>query len=254
MDESQVQGGNSVQNSGGGTFQGTNIILDPFNLKGRYGNGINLSREYGRSDLDIRGRFVGSFVYTPVFHTGMAKPVDYAVNGWELSGTYTASSGQPLTSLMNATIPSKSSAFPTDYTGLNGGATGEAVTLNASSGAGRVPFLARNNAVFSGIHNADIRAGRNFPVYKTYTLSVFAEVFNLANHREVASVASSAYEYIVPGNKDSASGITCPATNTAPCIAPYSVLDTATPFGTPTTTSGVLFGARQMQFVAKFNF
>jgi hypothetical protein len=254
MDESQVQGGNSVQNSGGGTFQGTNIILDPFNLKGHYGNGVNMSREYGRSDLDVRSRFVGTFVYLPKFKTSLPHYADYAINGWELSGTYTASSGQPLTSLMNSTIPSKSTAFPIDYTGLDGGATGEAVTLNDSAGAGRVPFLSRNNTVFSGIHNMDLRAGRAFPVYKEYSLSVYAEVFNLANHREVAAVASSAYEYIVPGNKDSASGITCPVTNTAPCIAPYTSLDTSTPFGTPTTTSGVLYGARQMQFVAKFNF
>jgi len=249
MDESQVQGGNSVQNSGGGTFQGTNIILDPFNLKGHYGNGVNMTREYGRSDLDIRGRFVGSFVYTPTFHSAtMPRYADQAVNGWEISGTYTASSGQPLTTLMNSTLPSG------PYAGLDGGATGLAVTLNDSAGAGRVPFLGRNNTVFSGIHNMDLRAGRSFTVYEQMKLSVFAEVFNLANHREVLGVASSGYQYVNPGSTGAAGETACPATNTAPCIVPLTLANTTTPFGTPTTTSGVLYGARQMQFVAKFTF
>ena len=248
MDESQVQGGNSVQNSGGGTFQGTNIILDPFNLKGHYGNGVNMTREYGRSDLDIRGRFVGSFVYTPTFHTGLPHYANYAVNGWELSGTYTASSGQPLTTLVNNTLPTGT------YQGLNGGATGEAVTLNASGGAGRVPFLGRNNTVFSGIHNMDMRAGRTFAIHEQTSFSVFAEVFNLANHREVAAVASSGYQYVLPGATGAAGETACPAANTAPCFVPLTLANTTTPFGVPTTTSGVLYGARQMQFVAKFNF
>ena len=39
-----------------GTFYGGNPVLDPNNLKG----------EYGRSDLDVRNRFVGSLVYQPM--------------------------------------------------------------------------------------------------------------------------------------------------------------------------------------------
>ena len=256
LDRSQVQGGNSVQNGGGGTFQGTNIILDPFNLKGVYGNGVNMTREYGRSDLDIRGRFVGSAVFAPKFHTGM-KSADYGINGWELSTTYTAQSGTPLTNLMNNTLPTGA------YSGLDGGATGEAVTLNDSAGAGRVPFLARNSNVFSGIHNLDARVGRVFPIHNTINFSVYAEVFNLANHREVAGVSATGYQYIQPGKTDAGSGISCAATQPVPCIAPYTgpnntlpgtAGDTTTPFGTPTTTAGVLYGARQMQFIAKINF
>jgi hypothetical protein len=247
LDESQVQGGNSVQNSGGGTFQGTNVILDPFNLKGHYTNGVNMSREYGRSDLDIRSRFTGTFVYMPTFHTGLPQYANYALNGWELSGTYTASSSQPLTDLVNNTLP-------TAYAGLDGGATGEAVTLNDSAGPGRVPFLGRNSNVFSGIHNMDLRAGRNFAIHEGLTFSIAAEVFNLANHREIAGVASSGYQYVAPGATGAAGETPCPATNTTPCFVPLTLANTSTPFGTPTTTSGVLYGARQMQFIAKLNF
>jgi hypothetical protein len=254
LDMSEVSGGNSVQNGGGGTFQGTNIFLDPFNIKGKYGNGINMTGEYGRSDLDIRSRFVGSIVYTTTFKTGLSKSFNYAINGWEISGTYSAQSGTPLASLMNNTLPTGT------YAGLDGGATGLAVTLNDSPGAGRVPFLRRNNAVFAGVHNMDARVGRVFPIHNQVNFSVYAEAFNLANHRQALAVASSAYQYISPGAKDAGSGITCPATQIAPCIAPYTGPtattngDTATPFGTPTTTSGVLYGARQMQFIAKLTF
>jgi hypothetical protein len=248
LDLSEVSGGNSVQNSGGGTFQGTNIILDPFNIRGKYSNGVNMTGEYGRSDLDIRTRFVGTLLYTSTFHTSFSRGVNYAINGWEVSGTYTAQSGQPLTELMNNTLPSGT------YAGLDGGATGEAVTLNDSNGAGRVPFVSRNNKVFAGIHNIDARAGRVFPLHNQMNVSFYAEAFNLLNHRQVLGVSSSAYQYIVPGGKDTASGIACPASATAPCIAPLTSADTATPFGVPTTTSGVLYGARQLQFVAKFNF
>ena len=239
MDMSQVTGGPSVQNTGGGTFQGTNVILDPFNLKGKYSGTINMTREYGRSDLDIRGRFVGSMVWTPVVDLGLPQYAKYAINGWSISGTYTSQSGTPLTSLMSGTL---SGAFA----GLNGGATGEAVTLNASSGAGRAPFVARNNAVYPGVHNADGRISRTFPIHENIKFQIFGEVFNIANHRQVLGVSGSAYQYVNPA----ATGTCSTASHSNVCIAPY----TSTPFGTPTTTSGVLYGARQLQLAAKMFF
>ena len=48
LDDDQVQGAF-------GTFYGGNPVLDPNNLKG----------EYGRSDIDMRGRFVGTLIYKP---------------------------------------------------------------------------------------------------------------------------------------------------------------------------------------------
>ncbi len=72
IDGSQVSGQN-------GTFNGTNPILDPFNLKNP-----GTLKEYGRSDLDMRGRFVASIVYSPTF--GFSNKIyRYAANGWTLS-------------------------------------------------------------------------------------------------------------------------------------------------------------------------
>jgi len=251
LDMSQDFGGPSVQNSGGGTFQGTNVILDPFNIKGHYGNGINMYGEYGRSDLDIRGRAVLSAVYTPTFHTSLPKPIDYTINGWEVSGTYTAQSGTPLASLMFNELSG-------NYAGLDGAATGMAVTENDSAGVGRAPFLPRNNTVYAGVHNLDARVGRSFPIHEQIKLDFFAEAFNVANRRETLGVAASAYEYINPGVTGPAipgSALlpsTCPITNSVPCITPYQ--SSSSPFGQPTTTTGTLYGARQLQFAAKLNF
>ena len=252
LDMSQQTGGPSVQNSGGGTFNGTNVILDPFNLKGIYGNGINMTREYGRSDLDIRGRFVASAVYTPTFHTSLSKPIDYTINGWEVSGTYTATSGTPLTSLLSSTLPSG------NYAGLDGGATGMAVGETGSAGAGRVPFLPRNNTVYAGVHNLDARVGRSFPIRDQIKFDFFAEAFNVANRKEELGVVATAYQYVLPGATAPAlpnsllAPAVCPATNTVPCIAPFQ--SATAPFGSANSTSGVLFGPRQLQFAAKLTF
>jgi Carboxypeptidase regulatory-like domain/TonB dependent receptor len=239
MDMSQVAGGSSTQNTGGGTFQGTNVILDPFNIKGHYSGNINMTGEYGRSDLDVRGRFVGSVVYSPVVELDMPAWAKLIINGWSISGTYTAQSGTPLVSLMSGTL---SGAFA----GLNGGATGEAVTLNNAPGPGRAPFLKRNNAVYPGVHNADARIARTFPIHEKVKFEVFGEVFNIANHRYVASVNGSAFQYVNPA----ATGTCSNLVHSNVCIAPF----TSTPFGAPTATSGVLYGARQLQIAGKLFF
>jgi hypothetical protein len=250
LDMSQGTGGPSVQNSGGGTFQGTNVILDPFNLKGHYSNGVNMSGEYGRSDLDIRGRAVLSLVYAPVFAT-QSKVAQYAVNGWQLSGTYTEQSGTPLTSLMSGELSGI-------YQGLDGGVTGLAVTENDSAGPGRVPFLPRNNTVYGGLHNLDARLGRTFPIHGQVKFDIFAEAFNVTNQKETFGVVATAYQYVNPGATAPAipnsvlPPPTCPATNTAPCIAPFQ--SASAPFGQPNNTSGTLYGARQVQFAAKLIF
>ena len=72
MDGGQVSGVN-------GTFNGTDTPLDPFARGKRLGR----SAEYARSDLDERGRFVGSIVASPTVNRFVEnKAVRYAVNGF----------------------------------------------------------------------------------------------------------------------------------------------------------------------------
>ena len=228
MDNSQVSGVN-------GTFNGTNIILDPFNLKNNYPSNINMTREYSRSDLDMRSRFVGSVITTSNFT--LPTYASKLVNNWTLSGTFTAQSGVPLTAFMS----NNPSAAGAAYAGLDGTATGLGVNLNNSPGSafGRAPFLGRNAFVYGGVRNLDARLSRDFPIHESIKFQILMEAFNAVNKRQVLGVSSLAYSFATPlttgGNAR---------------IIPF----TATAFGTPTQTSGVLYGPRQLQFAAKLFF
>jgi len=229
MDNSQVGGVN-------GTFNGTNVIMDPFNLKNNYPSNINMTREYSRSDLDMRSRFVGSVVATSSF----ALPSSYArmaVNGWTLSGTYTSQSGIPLTSFLS----NNPSAAGTAFAGLDGTATGLGINLNNAPGSafGRAPFLGRNSFVYGGIRNVDARLSRDFPIHESIKFQILMEAFNAVNKRQVLGVSNLGYSFAAPLT-----------TGANPRIVPY----TATAFGTPTQTTGVLYGPRQLQFAAKLFF
>jgi hypothetical protein len=211
IDGSQVSGQN-------GTFNGTNTILDPFNLK----NPGTLT-EYTRSDLDMRGRFVGSIVYTPVFAT----PNRYAriaANGWSISGTATEQTGLPLTANMSGNVSG----------GIDGGVTGAQVSLFASNTSGRAPHIRRNAIPGPGIRNVDARISRDITIHEGIKMQFFMEAFNVANRRHIISQNTTAYQFGSGSNS--------------------IVSTTSTPFGTPTSTSSVLYGPRQLQFTAKLFF
>ena len=234
MDGGQVSGVN-------GTFNGTDTPLDPFARGHRQGR----SAEYARSDLDQRGRFVGSVVATsklPIANRFAA----YAANGWQVSGTFTAQTGFPLTAYMNNS--------PVSAIG-DGGLSGAALSLNNAGTPARVPdaIARRNSFAGPGVHNLDARVSRQFPFLREgMRLELSAEAFNVVNHRNILSVTTAAYAYVAPGA--TGQGVTCPANTTANpsagCIVPF----TATPFATPTSTSSTLYGPRQIQLLGKLYF
>lgn len=218
-----------------GTFNGTDVPIDPNNYKA----------EYSRSDLDMRNRFSGIFVWSPTVKTGSSM-LNYAANGWSLSGSYTAQTGFPITPTMTN---SPSSALSGSGVSGNGGITGASVSWFNSPTSVRAPQLSRNFFPGPGLRNLDARVSRDFAINERMKMQFYVEAFNLANHANILSVNTkySTY-YPVP---------TAPATNvcsehTNGCIAPYTGVSDF--LGTTTSTSGVLFGARQAQFVAKFIF
>src|SRR5215469_14594744 len=71
----------------GGTFNGTDYPIDPYNRK----------LEYALSDLDQRHRFVANAVWTPWIHHLGNRPASLLLNGWALSTIITMSTGQPVT-------------------------------------------------------------------------------------------------------------------------------------------------------------
>jgi hypothetical protein len=225
-----------------GTFFGGNPVLDPNNLRG----------ENGLSDIDVRSRFVGSFVYQPHVFLGN-RWAKYALDGFLFSGTETASAGQPIVSSMSGTIYN---GGPTSY-GADGNIYGGA--MSSSSGlatTGRPPQLGRNSIVGPGFNNFDFRISRDVPIHENVKLQLNAEAFNLLNHRIITGVNStySAYNAATP------TSATCNSSAAAPtgsalqgCISPYPGTGTSA-FGVANSSSNTLYGPRQVQFSAKVVF
>jgi hypothetical protein len=238
MDGGQVSGVN-------GTFNGTDTPIDPFargRLSGR-------SAEYALSDLNIRGRFVGSIVAAPTVDRIVDNRfVRYAFDGFSLSGTLTAQTGMPLTGFMNNS--------PVSVIG-DGGLTGAELSLFNSGTPGRVPgaIASRNAFKGPGVHNIDARISRDFRIHESISLQLLAEAFNITNHKNILSVSTNLENYLAPGAPASttASGVvTCSASFGAGCIAPLP--SSSTPFGTQTSTSAVLYGPRQVQLAVRLFF
>ena len=216
-----------------GTFNGTDSPIIPFALGHRQGRGA----EYARSDIDQRGRFVGTLLgitKLPIAN----KYAGYAVNGWEISGTVTAQTGFPVTGFINGSISSPLSG--------DGGISGAQVT---SGTAYRVPdvIATRNSFKGPGVHNTDARISRQFPFLREgMRLEVAAEAFNLANHRNILGVNTSAYNYTAPST---AANSTCPVAQfSGGCFAPNAA------FYTPTSTSSTIYGPRQLQLLGRLYF
>jgi hypothetical protein len=234
LDTGQTYGGN-------GTFNGTDAPLIPFREAGRAG----INDEYGRSDLDIRNRTIVTLLGKSNLPIGN-KLAAYAVNGWQLSGTYTAQDGEPITATISGSI--------TYLTGGNlGNLTTDAGVSNAAFTSGpsaRVPdFIARRNAFKGpGVHNLDARVSREFPVTHGYHFEVAAEAFNVANHRNILSVNTALVAYSAPG----ASGCPAATTGNVGCLGPLST--SSAQFMTPSSTSNVIYGARQLQLLGRFIF
>jgi hypothetical protein len=253
-DAGQTSGGGGAANSGGGAFFGTDVILDPFNRKEAYANpAINMTREQARSDIDMRGRFVGSLVYTSTFPIGNHFAA-YAANGWTIAGSATEQTGFPVTGFMannpGAGIYTTGGGLLASAAGGDGGATGAADNTNNSPGSayGRAPMVKRNGFVGPGVHNLDMRVSREFPIHEKYRFQILGEAFNIVNHRNGLGVATTAYSFVAPA----ATAATCPAgAHTNTCIAPYV---SSTPFGVINSTSSILYGARQLQVAAKLFF
>ncbi len=232
MDEGQV-GGPS------GTFNGTDVPLDPFNFKA----------EYARSDLNMTNRFVGNLVWAPTVKTAWS-PLTYAAEGWSLSGTFTAQTGFPLTAAM-ANYPA--SGLTTHTIAGDGGLTGASVSWFNSPTPGRVPQLPRNFFPGPGLRNVDARLARDFGITEGTKLQFYVEAFNLMNHTNILGVNTKYSQYVAPlAAGSSGYNPVCDAnSHTNGCIAAYTAADK---LGTTNATSGVLYGARQLQFSAKFVF
>lgn len=220
----------------GGTFYGGNPVLDPNNIRG----------ENGLADLDVRNRFVVSFVYQPRLFE-QSKLLKEAIDGFAFSGTELATAGQPIVASMSGTVVGG------DDGNIYGGA------ISSGSGVattGRPPQIGRNSIIGPGFNDFDFRVTRDVPIHEGVHMQFIAEAFNLVNHKIVTSVNSTYSTY----TSATATSATCPSSSSAPvgstftgCIAPYAGTGTSA-FGNVSGTNNVLYGPRQMQVSAKLFF
>jgi outer membrane receptor for ferrienterochelin and colicin len=210
-----------------GTFSGTDSPLNPFNLKS----------EYGLSDLDIRRRFIFTMYWEmPFANWTQNDTMKHIVGGWRLSSIWRVQDGRPVTALMDS--------FPGNCA-FDGGLTCGLVNNFGSGDVGRAPFFARNSRFTSpSLFTADLRIGREFKLTDRASLELLWEAFNLFNRTNVLGVNNDAF---LLNNCPAPAG----AINFQGCLVPNTG---AGNFLSTTSTSNTLYGARQMQFGARFHF
>lgn len=236
-DTGQVNGAN-------GTFYGGDTPLDP----------NKPSRDNGASDTDIRNRGVISFVYEPKIMEGNFW-VKHIVDDFHFSGGYTASGGQPIfLGLGGGTIYTGGAGTYASGGGIYGGAISSGSGLATN---GRPPQIGRNSIYAPGYQTMDLRVSRIIPIWEKYKIELIGQAYNVANRRIITGVNSTQSLYTAAAATGAcATGTQTPGTAAAPlqgCIGPNTATG-ASAFGAPSTTSNTLYGPRQLEVVAKFNF
>ncbi len=161
-------------------------------------NQFDLSGEYGRSDLDVRHRFIFSPVYeTGTFKYSENKIVRALLSDYIFTGIFTAQSGIAYSAL------------------VSGDPNGDGITSTD-----RVPGTRRNQFSTPSTYQVDMRVGRIIRFGERYRLSLFAEGFNIFNRANVQSVNNTLYGF---SNAGTVSGVALPA----------RLSTAATNFGTP---------------------
>ncbi len=238
-DTGQVGGAN-------GTFYGGDTPLDPNNPR----------RDNGLADIDVRHRFVMSFVYQPQLFQ-QNKWAKQLIDGFTFSGAETASAGQPIFASMSGTVYSGSSAPVNGIAGAAGNIYGGA--MSSSSGAattGRPPQVGRGSLIAPGFNNFDFRISRDIPIHENIKLQFMGEAFNLLNHRIITGVNGTYSAYTAASATSATCNINGPAPAGSPvqgCITPTANSGTAA-FNAPSSTNNTLYGPRQLQVSAKLFF
>ena len=164
----------------------TMVVVGTDDVKGLQNN-LDINGDYGRSDLDIRHRFV----FSPVYEIGrVAKDNAVAsalLSNWTFSGIATLQSGF---------------AYSANITGD--------ANRDGNSATDRVPGTARNAFTTPSIYIFDTRVTKAFKFGEKYKLSLIAEAFNLFNRSNIATVNTGRYSIA----SSSATVLTNPALST----------------------------------------
>lgn len=134
-------------------------------------NQFDLSGEYGRSDLDVRHRFIFSSVYeTGTFKYSENKILRALLSDYIVTGILAAQSGFAYSAL------------------VSGDPNGDGITSTD-----RVPGTLRNELSTPGTYIVDLRLGRIIRIGERARISLFAEGFNLFNRPNIQNVNNTAF-------------------------------------------------------------
>ncbi len=135
-------------------------------------NSFDLSGEYGRSDLDIKHRFV----FSPVFETGKSKSNNAVaralLSDYVVTGIFQAQSGVAYSALVSGDL-----------------------NADGNTAVDRSPGSRRNQYSTPAAYIFDMRVGRIIRFGERYKLSLFAEGFNIFNRANVISVNNTEFAY-----------------------------------------------------------
>ncbi len=147
----------------------TMVVVGTDDFKGLQNN-LDIASDWGRSDLDIRHRFV----FSPVYEIGRISNENAFARGllsnWTFSGIITLQSGFAYSALIS----------------------GDA-NRDGNSGTDRVPGTARNGFTTPSIYVFDTRVTKSFKFGERYKLSLVGEAFNLFNRSNLATVNTGRY-------------------------------------------------------------
>jgi outer membrane receptor protein involved in Fe transport len=183
-------------------------------------NQLNPAADYGRSDTDIRHRFV----FSPVYEWGKIKWSDNSVaralfSDFTLSGILQLQSGTPYSAL------------------VSGDPNNDGNTAND-----RLPGTVRNQFTTPAVYQFDARVTRNVPIHEQMRLRFILEAFNLFNRSNVATVNNIFFNY----SGGAAGVLTAPSFITA--------FGTPRSFQSPASGTTTFVIPRQLQLAIKFDF
>ena len=210
------------------TGGGTNNWLDPFG---------NQRLNYGNSSLDVRHRAVGWAILNLPGRSNDHDALSYLTNGWSVKPLIQVQTGLPYSATVSGSTPQQCFAVGclAASSATNTGLLGTGVTY--------LPQVGRNTFKYPRSILVDTRLQKNFKLHDNYSLELFAEAFNLANHQNVTAINSGAYT------------LTSAAVQGNPAAAPVSNLTLLTSFATPSATNGnYAYSPRQFQFAARLVF
>lgn len=183
-------------------------------------NQINPATDYGRSDTDLRHRFV----FSPVYEWGRIKWSENAFaralfSHYSLSSIMQFQSGSP-------------------YSALVGGDPNN----DGNRSNDRLPGTVRNQFTSPSVYQFDVRLTRSIPINENMRIRLIGEAFNIFNRSNVVLVNNIYFNY----SGGAAGTLTAPAFITA--------FGTPRSFASPASGTTTFASPRQIQLAVKFDF